>query len=211
MTADDFVVETLHLSASILGIRMDRLSNILSIQVYPLETPKDLVHAEIAALAQTLHFSLSEQYKIHTTLFVHEVAAKTTRSEYSHGQIHMSDIIREEEIFSMQVKRKQNSWDSLARKLRGLPKNMKMQILSPQECRITLDDTIRRKYLAPVYILMNLIHANLGMETTVLDYYEERRLTLRSEKYRNVDTKQDSDRLMFLSEPCEPSGNHRNG
>lgn len=211
MTADEFIVETLHLSASISRIRMDRLANILRIQVYPLETPNDLVHAEIAALAQTLHFSLRGQYKIHATLFGHGAAVKTTRSEFSHGQMLMSDITREEATFNMQVKRKENSWNSLARNHCGLPKNMRMQILSPQECRITLDDTKQRNYLTVVYILMNFIHANLGMETTVLDYYKERRLTLRSEKYRNLDTKQESDRLMFLSEACEPSGNHRNG
>jgi len=182
----------------------------IMITIYPADDVDASIHAEVAALAQTIHTRLYGRYQIHITLsHQYAVIAATKRSDDGAYEVLISDIPLEEHPLDIHIKRKGDLWNSLSREIASIPSGFQLQILSRRQCKMTIHHRASSYQLSypSAYMLMHFVHVSLGMLNTVRDCDGERQMTLQTTKYMNVDTNQLSDYFVFESEPYNLSGN----
>lgn len=177
-----------------LGTKKDcRKLNMFMITVYLTDDVDASIHAEVAALAQTIHFCLYGKYQIHITLsHQYAVVAATKRSNDGGYEVLISDIPLEDDPLDIHIKRKGDLWNSLSREIAGIPSGPELQIHSRQQCKMTIHHRASSDQLSypSAYMLIHFIHVSLGMLNTVLHFYGERQMTLQTAKHMNVDTNQ---------------------
>jgi len=174
--------------------------------VYPIKDAHASVHADVTALAQTLHYSLYGKYKIHIALSdQYAIQVETKRSDSSDDEVLVTDIPLEGGTLDIQIIRKEDLWNNLAYTLDAASYST-LQIDSPRQCKLTIQG-IFRVSLQGAYTLLHFVHTSLGMHNTVLDYYGNRELNLHTEEASGTDLERRSHRLIFRPGFYEPSNN----